>query len=99
MLYPAVMALPSHERDAAFAALAEVVPVHVRATDTCPPADLCQGAEAVQALPRLPVPPTLLFALTMVVLAMRWQSRLRPEQRDWWWPPARRRALLQVFLI
>ena len=99
VLYPAVMALPRHGPVIAPIAPRETLPIQRGVRETCPPVDLCVGVAVEQALPRLPVPPLLLLALVVLVLARQWQRRAPVRPRDWWWPPDWRRAFLQVFLI
>lgn len=99
VLYPAVMVIPRHGPMPASIAATESMPAQGSVRESCPPIDLCAAVAVEQALPRLPVPPLLLFALVVVLLAMRWQHRAPARRREWWWPPNRRRALLQVFLI
>jgi hypothetical protein len=99
ILYPAVMPPPPHEGMVALPLLTTTVPVRVRGADTCPPMGLCPDSAVEQALPRLPVPPALLLAFVVVILAVRWQPRPLPTRHGWWWPTDRRRALIQIFLI
>ncbi len=99
VVFPAIMDIPPHEQMTAPVATTENAPAQLGIKGTCPPIDLCKDVTVEQALPRLPVPPLPLFALVMLILAMRWQPRAPTPQRDWWLPPDRRRALLQVFLI
>lgn len=99
VVYPAVMPPPPHAGAMGLISLPKSIPVHVQVRGACPPAEVCAVTTVVQALPRLPVPPSLLLALAVVVFAVRWQPRHRAEHHEWWWPPDRRRALLQVFLM
>ena len=99
VLYPAVMPPPPPVGAMAFPPVAHATPMQARESDSCPPADRCGIATVEQALPRLPVPPALLFAFVVTVFAVRWQPRPPAVRHGWWWPPDRRRALLQVFLM
>ncbi|MDQ2786499.1 MAG: hypothetical protein M3Y58_16025 [Chloroflexota bacterium] len=99
VLFPAIMTFPGHEEARASIAATPAVPVQMGVQETCPPADLCVAVAVEQALPRLPVPPLLLFGVVLLFFAMRRQYHMPTYQSDWWWPPAQRRALLQVFLI
>lgn len=99
VVYPAVMPPPPHGGMMAVAAPAETLPMQARAAETCPPKDMCGIATVEQALPRLPVPPTLLLAFIVILFTVRWPVRPLTVRQVWWWPPDRRRALLQVFLM
>jgi hypothetical protein len=99
VVFPAVMPPPPHAGTMAVAAPAETVPMEARTTGSCPPMDMCGIATVEQALPRLPVPPALLFAFIVIAFAVRWPHRPLAMRHVWWWPPDRRRALLQVFLM
>jgi hypothetical protein len=98
VVYPAVMP-PPPDQSAVIAAPSETTPMQARATDSCPPMDMCGIATVEQALPRLPVPPALLFAFIVIAFAVQWPHRPLAMRHVWWWPPDQRRALLQVFLM
>jgi hypothetical protein len=99
VVYPAVMPPPPQAGMIVVTTPAEAPPMQARATDSCPPMDMCGIATVEQALPRLPVPPTLLLAFIVILFAVRWPVRPLIARQVWWWPPDRRRALLQVFLM
>lgn len=98
VVYPAVMPPPPHG-GGVIGAPAEPVPMQARATDICPPMDMCGIAAVEQALPRLPAPPALMLAFVIILFAARRPLRPLVAPHVWWWPPDRRRALLQVFLM
>jgi hypothetical protein len=98
LAHPAILAIAHHERAVSIAdAHRDAARVCVGA---CPLMSLCLGEAVVQALPRVPAMPIIVFALLAILaFTARWHAGMGVHQTDWFWPRSRHRALLQVFLI